>query len=152
MKRTYNHLEEYIRRLLQGIDIYHPHQLNIENVSTRLGLSVHYLGIDSMFLAGHIFLDSRKAEKSQWQDFGHELCHARWHEGDQALIGVMMREYQEWKADNFALHLCIPTFMLQNLNLPSDERRTVWMIQETFGVEKEFAEKRLMHYLKNYIH
>lgn len=152
MKRPYNHLEEYIRKLVQGIGVYHPHQLNIEVISSRLGLSVHYLAIDSMFMAGHIFLDSRKTDAQQWQDFAHELCHARWHEGDQALISVLMREYQEWKADNFARNLCIPTFMIENMKLPPYEKEAIWMLQETFGVEREFAAIRLQQYLRNLIY
>ncbi|MDE0581512.1 ImmA/IrrE family metallo-endopeptidase [Planococcus sp. A6] len=145
----YNHLEEYINKLLNRIDVHSPHQLNITVISARLGLSVHYLPIDSMYLAGHIFLDSRKTDVQQWQDFAHELPHSCWHEGDQALISVMMREYQEWKADNFARNLCIPTFMIENMKLPSYEKEAIWMLQETFGVEKEFAAIRLQQYLQN---
>ena len=89
MKRPYNHLEEYVRKLLQGIGIYHPHQLNIEVISSRLGLTVHYLAIDSMFISGHIFVDSRKTDAQQWQDFAHELCHVRWHEGDRDSVTVV---------------------------------------------------------------
>lgn len=149
MGNTYNNLEEYIRRLLNDISIFHPHQLNIETVSTRLGLVVHYFPHDAMYVEGNIFLDSRQNDAEQWQDFGHELCHARWHAGDQALIHVMMRELQEWKANNFAMNLCIPSFMLDNFNLTAYERDAVWMIMEMFGVEREFAEKRLEQYLRN---
>lgn len=149
MANTYNHLEEYVTQLLNRIDIYHPHQLNIENIYPRLGLEIHYLPYDSMFVAGHMFLDSRQSDAEQWQDFGHELCHALWHAGDQALIPLSMREYQEWKAENFAQHLCVPSFMLDAVDLPAYERQAVWMITEKFGVEREFAEKRLEQYIRN---
>ncbi|WP_407951628.1 hypothetical protein [Planococcus sp. A6] len=36
-----------------------------------------------------------------------------WHAGDQALMPLTMRDYQEWKAENFSQHLCLPTFMLE---------------------------------------
>lgn len=149
MANTYNNLEEYVRQLLQHIDIYHPHQLNIETVYARLGIGIHYLEQDAMFVFGYIFLDSRKSEALQWQDFGHELCHALWHAGNQALIPLSMREYQEWKAENFAQHFCIPSFMLNDMKLPNYEREAIWMIMECFGVEREFAAKRLQQYLRN---
>lgn len=149
MPNTYNNLEEYIQKLLHRIDIYHPLQLNIENVYARLGIEVHYIEQDAMFVFGKIFLDNRTSEATQWQDFGHELCHALWHAGNQALIPLSMREYQEWKAENFAQHLCVPSFMLNTIKMPHSERQAVWMIQEEFGVNKEFAEKRLKQYLRN---
>lgn len=149
MANTYNHLEEYVMQLLNRIDIYHPHQLNVENIYPRLRLSIHYIPHDAMFVAGNMFLDSRKSEAVQWQDFGHELCHALWHAGDQALIPLSMREYQEWKAENFAQNLCVPSFMLRNMELPAYERQAVWMIMEKFNVTREFAEKRLHQYIQN---
>ena len=51
-------------------------------------------------------------------------------------------EYQEWKASNFAYHACVPTFMLDRMDLPTNWRKAVWMIQETFHVDLEFAEIR----------
>lgn len=74
------------------------------------------------------------------------------HAGDQALIPLSMREYQEWKAENFSQHLCIPTFMLDKMELPNHEKEAVWMIMETFGVERWFAEKRLCQYLSNFLY
>ena len=149
MANTYNNLEEYILQLLNRMDIYHPHQLNIENVYQRLGLHIHYLPYGSLCVEGNIFLDSRKSETHQWEDFGHELCHALWHAGDQALIPLSMREYQEWKAENFAQNFCIPSFMLRNMNLPAYEREAVWMLMERFGVSRKFAEKRLRQFFRN---
>lgn len=149
MANTYNNLEEYIQKLLHHIDIYHPHQMNIENLYSRLGIEVHYLEQDAMYVFGKVFLDSRTSDAIQWQDFAHELCHALWHAGNQALIPLSMREYQEWKAENFAQHLCIPSFMLDSIKLPNHRRETVWMLQEEFGVTQNFAEKRLEQYMRN---
>lgn len=149
MANTSNNLEEYVKKLLYRIDIYHPHQLNIDNLYARLDIDVHYIDQDPMFVFGKIFLDSRTSEQRQWQDFGHELCHAVWHAGNQALIPLSMREYQEWKAENFAQHFCIPSFMLQNMQLPPHDRKAIWMIQEEFGVTQEFAKKRLEQYVRN---
>ncbi|MGE6368344.1 ImmA/IrrE family metallo-endopeptidase [Planococcus kocurii] len=112
MANTYNNLEDYVMNLLSRINIYYPYQLTIETIYPRLGLSVYYLPQDSMAIADNLFLDNRMSDAALWQEFGHELCHILWHAGDQALIPLSMREYQEWKAENFAQHLCIPTFML----------------------------------------
>lgn len=57
-------------------------------------------------------------------------------------------ELQEWQADNFALHFCIPTFMLQRIRLPPDRQAAVCFIAETFNDEIEFAELRLDRYLQ----
>ena len=152
MGNTYNNLEEYIQQLLNSIGIYHPHQLNLEDVSARLGIAVHFIPHDAMYVNGNLFLDNRISDAQQWQDFGHELCHAKWHEGDQALIDALMREYQEQKAESFSQHLCIPSFMLDKIILPKHENEAVWMIMETFGVERWFAEKRLQQYLRNLIY
>lgn len=151
MQYTYSHLEDYIHQLLQRIDIYHPHQLNIETIAPRLGIEVHYFPHQSLYIAGKVFLDDRSTQEVHWQDFGHELCHALWHAGDQALIPVTMRELQEWKANNFAQYFCIPTGMLDRLKLPLNDRKAIWTIMQTFGVEEEFARQRLQqHQLKLY--
>lgn len=139
-------------QMLNRIDIYHPAQLSIENIYPRLGLAIYYIPHNSMAIADNLFLDNRQCDAAQWQVFGHELCHALWHAGDQALIPLSMREYQEWKAENFSQHLCIPTFMLDKIKLPEHENEAVWMIMETFGVERWFAEKRLRQYLNNLIY
>lgn len=152
MANTYNNLEEYITQLLNRIDIYHPHQLSIENIYPRLDLTMYYIPHNSMAIASNLFLDNRKNDAALWQDFGHELCHALWHAGDQALIPLSMREYQEWKAENFAQHLCIPTFMLHRMKLPEHENEAIWLLMETFGVERWFAEKRLRQYIQNLIY
>lgn len=152
MHYTYTHSEDYITQLLRRIDIHHPRQLNIETIAPRLGLEVHQFPHEPLYIAGNVFLDARSTQERQWQDFGHELCHALWHAGDQALIPLTMRELQEWKANSFAQQFCIPTFMLESIKLPDNDYKAVWLIQETFGVEYEFAEKRLQQYMQNLIY
>ncbi|MCS1383525.1 hypothetical protein NXZ75_15050, partial [Lysinibacillus sphaericus] len=53
------------------------------------------------------------------------------------------REYQEYKANNFMYHACVPSFMLDELE-PSD--LTVENVQRLFNVEYDFAFKRLEQY------
>lgn len=149
MISTYSNLEDYISQLLRQIHIYSPHQLHINNAADRLGIVLNYLPHPPACMDNFIFLDSRKSEEEQWEDFGHELCHALWHAGDQALLPISMREYQEWKAESFAQHLCIPTFMLERMEMPNSDKRAIWMIVESFGVTWEFAEKRLRQFMQN---
>jgi len=149
MTYTHSHLEDYITNLLRSINVQHPHQLNIDTVTSRLEFEVHYLPFDAMYLENYLFLDSRTSKQKQWQDFGHEFCHARLHEGDQALISAMQKDYQEFKADNFAQHFCIPSFMLDQMKFSEYDRNPIVRIQEAFSVEYSFAEKRLHQYIMN---
>ena len=142
MPYTYSHLEDYINDLLRKIHIFHPWQLSLNNVAYQLKKEINYLPYPSMCIDGEIFLDERTSYPKHWQDFAHELGHVRLHEGDQALMYAMQKDYQEFKAENFAQHFCIPTFMLQNMTFTEYGQDPLWVLQETFGVEKEFANKR----------
>jgi len=149
MKPIYTHLEDYIFNLYSNIGISHPRQLNPEIIASRLGLTILYKPIDSVTGGELIILDERLTEPQQWQDFGHELCHSLFHPSNQMKIPKPFKEYQEWKANSFALHVCIPTFMLERMKLTGDKSKDIWMIQEQFYVEREFAQNRLQHYLNN---
>ncbi|PSL42170.1 uncharacterized protein DUF955 [Planomicrobium soli] len=149
MSYTYNWSEEYVNGMYRSLGIFHPHQLDMETIAARLGLSIICLPTEAMRLDKVIVLDSRDSNAKQWQDFGHELCHAIWHYGNQLTMPMPLQVYQENKSNNFAQYACIPTFMLQNLNLPAYERDAVWMIMEKFGVERDFAQKRLEQYIRN---
>jgi Zn-dependent peptidase ImmA (M78 family) len=149
MRPTYNLLEEYIMKMYHSIGIYHPHQLDNEDISSRLGMVLVYMPAKSFNVENLIVLDERNSDTEQWQDFGHELCHALMHIGNQNRMPLPFRLYQEWKASSFSLHACIPTFMLDKMELPESEAKAVNMIHETFGVEYSFAKKRLDQYIRN---
>lgn len=149
MRPTYNMLEDYVMKMYQSIGIYHPHQLDMEDIASRLGMTLIHMPVSSFNVEKTIILDVRKNDTEQWQDFGHELCHALMHIGNQNIMPLPFRLYQEWKADSFAQHACVPTFMLERTKLEGDESIDIWMIQEKFCVEREFAQKRLQHYLNN---
>lgn len=151
MSYTTNSTEDYINQLYRAIDIHHPHQLDIEEIASRNGLSVAYLATEAMNIKGTIVLDDRVAAAEQWQDFGHELCHALWHSGNQITMPMPYQVYQENKSNNFAQYACIPSFMLHGMKLPEHENEAIWLIMETFGVTRDFAEKRLRQYMQNLI-
>lgn len=144
-----NSTEEYVNKMYKSIDIYHPHQLSLEDVAARNGLSVVYSDAHPMSFGNAILLNTNNTYEQQWQAFGHELCHALWHAGGQIAMPMSWEVYQEAKANNFAQYACIPTFMLLNMKLPRYEQEAVWMIMETFNVERDFAEKRLHQFLRN---
>lgn len=149
MTYTYNWSEDYVNNMYQAIGIFKPRQLNIETVSSRNGLAVIYGPRKSMIIDEVIFLDDRLSAAEQWEEFGHELCHALWHAGNQLTLPMPFRVYQEHKSNNFAQYACVPSFMLRELELPKNEREAIWMIQEEFGVTREFAKKRLEQYIRN---
>ncbi len=147
--KYYNHLEDYIHQLYLNIDITSPEQLNINHIATKLKIFVFLGAHKSMCYRNMIYIDSRLSKEEQWQQFAHELCHVLWHSGNQLGIYPPFREYQEWKANSFASHFCVPTFMLEQLNLPAEYNQALFLIQTIFNVEENFAKKRLnQHYMK----
>ncbi|AQU79768.1 ImmA/IrrE family metallo-endopeptidase [Planococcus faecalis] len=152
MGYTYNASEDYLNNFYRSIGIHSPHQLDLEEIAYRNGLSVLYLPTESMNVKNAIVLDERVTTAEQWQDFGHELCHALWHSGNQITMPMPYQVYQENKSNNFAQYACIPSFMLHNMTLPNNEKEAVCLLMETFGVEHWFAEKRLRQYIQNLIY
>ena len=98
-----------------------------------------------------IFLDSRISAQGQWQDFCHELGHLLLHVGDQINMPPLFRQYQEFKANNFMYHACVPTFMLDSLSIKNMTTYNIHKIQTLFNVEYEFAQQRLNQYIVNKI-
>jgi len=142
-------MEEYVKRMYGSIDIHQPRQLDMETIATRLGLVLEWIPHESMVIDQTILIDERLNPNQQWQDFGHELCHALLHVGNQVCVPLPFQLYQEWKATNFAFHVCIPTFMLHDMELPTEEDLAIYRISKSYKVEKEFAQKRLHQYLAN---
>lgn len=150
-----NYLEDYISNFYKSMDIHSPEQLNSNHIAHKKYISLYYWDDQSQAIMIHnkpfIFLEANMLQNFIWQTFCHELCHILLHSGDQMALPASFVEYQEWKANNFALHAAIPTFMLHELNLPADYFEAVRLIQETFHVSLSFACKRLDHYINNHI-
>jgi len=134
--------ELYVQRLLQSLSICHSSQLNIETISRKSNIKVRYweYSSESVHWKGNkvIFLNENLTDKQQWQEFGHELCHTLWHAGRQEQISESLCKYQEWQADHFMYHLCIPTFMIMKL-----KEVTAHDVMDLFNVEFNFALRRL---------
>ncbi|MCT8138594.1 ImmA/IrrE family metallo-endopeptidase [Anaerobacillus sp. CMMVII] len=99
--------------------------------------------ITFVFGGPKININPKLTPQEQWEDFGHELCHALRQYGSQLSMPDDYIFYQEEKADNFALHFCVPTFMLERIDLPQYRTKAIEVIAETFHVTFEFAKKRL---------
>ncbi|OMC83324.1 ImmA/IrrE family metallo-endopeptidase [Viridibacillus sp. FSL H8-0123] len=147
---SYSHLEDFVKSFYARLHIHQPTDLNMLQIANELNIQVFYWpnGSQALFFdqIGYIFLNNELSPQQQWQDFTHELCHVLLHCGDQMHLHPLFLEYQEHKAQNFAFHAAIPTFMLDELYEIHKYRLSVWMIQEVFNVEENFAKKRLFQY------
>lgn len=138
------HLEDFIRNLYLKIGISKPSEIDINVIAQTLGINLYY-GNTTFIFRNNIFLQ-RSFPQQEWIDFGHELCHYLRHSGQQITMAPMFIDLQEWQANHFAYHFCVPTFMLDEL-----EEVTVYGIMNLFNVDEKFAEKRLeMYKSKNY--
>lgn len=148
---NYSHLEDFIKEFYFKMNIISPPLLGFREIAKNLGIKVFYWSETSQALYAndlpYIFLDESLSQQQQWQDFCHELAHVLLHTGDQFYMYPLFREYQEYKANNFMYHACMPTFMLDELQLYDYLPQTVVKLQELFNVEYEFAMKRLTQYL-----
>ncbi|WP_370569984.1 ImmA/IrrE family metallo-endopeptidase [Sporosarcina sp. resist] len=66
----------------------------------------------------------------------------------QSSIHNPFPRYQKWQAEEFAYHLCIPTFMLNLLVLPKLRCEAIRLIATLFNVEHSFANNRLEIWLQ----
>ena len=150
MTYTYSHLEDWIENFYREIDITIPEQINFEYIAEMLGIRVYFKPVPSFSFKYYgkyrIVLDERKNRKEQWNDFAHELCHVLKHYGNQFIMNKMFRQLQEFQANNFMYHFCIPTFMLLKMTLPQLESEAIKLIGDTFNVTYPFAAKRLEMY------
>lgn len=136
-------LEDWIRDFYYDIGIYFPHQLDIHEIIYRKGMSLTYMDISSRFYKNEVIIDERLSKEEQWEEFGHELCHSYRHYGNQINMPDNFIKLQEFQARYFALHFCVPTFMLLKLKLPNTRGQAIDYIAETFRVTHMFAKKRL---------
>lgn len=147
----YSHLEDYIKTFYTQMKIDSPELLDMKAIAKELNIKLFYWEEKSQAILyddmSAIFIDCRLSPEKQWQDFNHELCHVLIHAGDQIFMPPLFREYQEFKANNFMYHACVPTFMLEKLNLIDCTPRPINYVQQLFNVEYEFARIRLENYI-----
>jgi len=134
-----NNIERYVYNLYKSIQVTHPEQLKLKSIASELGVSVLYGSISFSF--NNVVILEKTNKQMEWQMFGHELCHVLRHVGNQLNMHYLFVQLQEWQADYFAYHFCVPTFMLFNLKEVS-----VNVIANKFNVEYDFALRRFEMY------
>lgn len=137
----YTYLEEYILKLYRSIGISTPSQIDMNAIATLLNIEISYQ--NNVFRFDNEVVLRNNSLPEQWVDFGHELAHVLLHNGSQLNMLKSYMEYQERKANLFALHFCVPTFMLEKICFPNTKKEAVAMITNEFNVTSEFAVKRL---------
>lgn len=151
MKYVLTPLEEEIKKLYLSMGIKRPDQIDLWDIAGKLDIWLHIADYESQAVERKdglfsIVLDIYKSESEQWGDFGHELAHILYHAGNQLKMSDVFADYQETKANNFALQFCIPTFMILESGLPSTWNEAILFLMETFNVTENFARKKLIHF------
>ncbi|MFE8697931.1 ImmA/IrrE family metallo-endopeptidase [Cytobacillus sp. FJAT-53684] len=152
MKYQMTTLENKIQELYSYLSISSPEDIEIYCIAEKLDIWIHYWSRGSKMQCTDglysIVLDERKIFKEQRQDFFHELGHVIRHVGNQNKMYEHFKNLQEYQANNFMYHFCVPTFMLLNYNLTNymNVNDGVDFVSDTFNVTKGFAKKRLVHF------
>ncbi|WP_240458774.1 MULTISPECIES: ImmA/IrrE family metallo-endopeptidase [Virgibacillus] len=136
----YTHLEDYIYELYTSIGIEIPANLDKQIIAKKLGVEIIYEE-DKLFRFDNEISLIRSDMRQEWMDFGHEIGHYLRHCGCQLNMHRLFIDLQEWQANNFAYHFCVPTFMLGKLY-----NYTIYDVMQLFNVDYDFAYTRLeMH-------
>ncbi len=140
-----NNTELFIIDFYKTINILDTDSLSISSITDQLDVNVHYWEHSSAVASFNydccIFIDNRLNEAAQWQDFGHEMYHYFFDDTSYNQLNESYGVYGESKADYFAYHFCVPTFMLSAL-----KGVNVYDVMNLFNVEFEFAMKRMDMY------
>jgi Zn-dependent peptidase ImmA (M78 family) len=150
---SYTPLEEYIKDLYHELSIFVPGQIDMLDICKKLNINLDFdSSIGSVAYERkntlNMIINTYQTSQQQWQDFGHELCHLLKHGGSQRKLNKMFILRQEFQANNFMYHFCVPTFMLLNYDINNyfNIKDGIPFITQTFNVSQEFAEQRLSHF------
>jgi len=151
-----SYMENFVKEFYTKLDILEPHQLDYKEISYKLGIKIFYWYEPSqaLFLKQHsyIFLNAHLSKVQKWQDFCHELGHVLLHAGNQRRLSAEFVKYQEAKANLFMYHACVPSFMLDQLEINDYTSETINLVAGLFCVEGPFAARRLEQYINNKLH
>ena len=147
MDYNFSLLEDFIYKVYARIEVSDASQIDLFAIAQALDVSVflHPYPTQAIVNDGrhYVFINDSTPQEEWWEVFGHELGHILLHAGNQGRLPLPFVEYQEWQADLFALHFCIPTFMLLSDDLPNDCRLATADVAEHYGVSLPFAYERL---------
>jgi Zn-dependent peptidase ImmA (M78 family) len=139
-------LEDWIYQFYKQIGISSPGQLDFRVIADCLGIQLEFWEVSSRLYKKKLIIDSRLTPQEQWEDFAHEICHKLRHSGNHMTMPDMFLELQEFQANHFSYHFCVPTFMLRKLNFQKSRKETVYLIADIFNVTYALADKRLAMY------
>jgi len=106
--------EKYIYKLYKSINIVSHDLLSIDNLSAAFSMEVYYWEFTSAIVQ----------RKDKYKMFINENL-----------------SHQEYKADYFAYHFCVPTFMFRKLR-----ELNIYEIMNLFNIEFDFGLRRLELY------
>lgn len=136
---NYTHLEDFINELYRSLAITNPQQLQISYVAKLLKLKIYYGNVSLRYENKLVIKKSNR--QREWQLFGHEVGHYLRHSGNHLPMYPLFRDLQEYQANFFAYHFCVPTFMLMQV-----ANISVYEIMNQFNVDYKFASRRLEMY------
>src|SRR5690554_4118711 len=143
MDYIFTSLEDWIQSFYHAINIKQPQDLDIISIASHHNIWLYYFPVTSHAIEregmASIVLDERLSIQQQWEEFGHEMCHILRHSGNQLQLSNSLIEFQESNANNFAMHFCIPSFMLVQLTIPNQMQAAIGYICDTFNVTPLFA-------------
>lgn len=150
MYYTLTNLEENIKTLYFEQGITKPSEIDMWQFACKFDIWIEFEEGKSELVETQkdlftICLDERNSPQKQWQDFSHEFGHVIRHVGKQHKLREYFRDLQEFQANNFMYHFCVPTFMLIDFNVTNclDIENGAKFVSDTFNVTEEFAKKRL---------
>ncbi|WP_167628602.1 ImmA/IrrE family metallo-endopeptidase [Listeria valentina] len=133
-------LEKHAENYLTSLKIFHPYQINIENICTLENLD-YGLGKTSCYLVVNdyrfISINEQKNSKDQQFEFLHELSHNHF---DHNLYTAQCIDLEK-QARLFSLYLAIPLHMFRFINFNSQN-----IIKETsdlFNIPEDYTLERL---------
>ncbi|SDX61379.1 ImmA/IrrE family metallo-endopeptidase [Salimicrobium album] len=144
MNYTTTHLEDAVDKLLNNLEIIHPSQLDIFIIAPRLGIDLIFSDTGTHFEGTTMYLNINLPPAELWFAFAHELCHIQRHAGNQLFLPMDFIALQEAQAENFALHFCMPTYLMKKIRLPNDIPAAKKVVASIFNVPVSAAEKRLI--------
>src|SRR5690625_3175389 len=140
-----NQTEVFIKAFYKSINLMIPSVISISNVTDILNINlIHWSNTSAMTYYNKqyfMFINEFLTPQQQWQEFGHEVCHYFNDRINRKNVNNSFVDYCETKADYFAYHFCVPTFMLQKM-----KRIDVYDVMQLFNVEFDFALRRLEMY------
>lgn len=147
----FSHLEEEVQKIYESLGFQEPADINMIEIARYFDIWIDYWPEESRNInirgLRTILLQEGLCYEEAWTSFAHELRHALKHVGDQNRMHYLFREYQEFDANRFMYHFCMPSFMLLKIDPLPMFKETVFYLANLFKVDYKFAEKRYIDFL-----